>query len=853
MTEAQTPAAEAQGQKPGLPANENILYGLMAVLAAGLGVAVYLVRHKLALKTGILKDSSCNFGSTLNCDAVNTSQYSELFGLPIAMYAIPTYAVMLYLSWLGLKALTTGDDKEKQQGVVALTAVAGIGLLATAHSLYMAYLSTAVLGVYCVFCMSLYAVNIVSTFLAIKAGPGTVGNAISGSIDALTNLKAPVGNAILVVVIAGGIAYVGQDMTFEKFDAMAIECTKKGLPPTCHSDGTLAGGQAAPAAVAGANNPAAGAQAGAAQAGAAAPAPKPKLTGSYNDPECQPVRYDLGSVKRGGKKTDDGWTEFHPPVGKCDFIKGDPNGVVTVVKFADFQCPYCRYLALTMDAVIKEYEGKPVRFVMKNFPMNGRCNPRMSGYDKHPNACEASWAGRCAGLQGKFWEMHDIMYANQQALDEVNLRKHAQSIGLDLAQYDTCMKDPNTHQSIVADFNLAYHGGIYGTPRTYINGIALSGSGSKSIMKFHIDRALKQAEGGGEKKVVEKAAKTDGTTMIQARTKAGNFYIDAYENSLTKDGKAAQVPGAVPARVNWMQAKMACEKAGKRLCSEEEWVSACSQEPAEDNNNNGMYGDDDVEGEMYPYGGVYQPGNCHDQGDKYHGKALATGNKEQCRTPSAIYDLTGNISEWVGLSKDKATLMGGHASSGEYAACNQRAFIRGIGNRNATTGFRCCADSNVKSKKYAQSDLQEVVEDLRGRPVPEFSAATNDGKKISHKDLKGKVTLLNFFASWCGPCKKEMPYLVKHHEEFGKKGLQILGVGVDDEGSASLDFAKSYGVKYPVATDPDNVLMGTWQVYSMPATFLIDRQGVVKYYTTGFKPEEDAPRLKSRIEQLLAR
>ncbi len=79
------------------------------------------------------------------------------------------------------------------------------------------------------------------------------------------------------------------------------------------------------------------------------------------------------------------------------------------------------------------------------------------------------------------------------------------------------------------------------------------------------------------------------------------------------------------------------------------------------------------------------------------------------------------------------------------------------------------------------------------------------------------------------------------------------GGGGAADGSASLEFAKKYGVKYPVVTDPDNVLMGTWQVYSMPATFLIDRKGVVKFYSTGFKPEEDAPRLKSRIEQLLKR
>ena len=847
QSSAQPSGAPPNNQPAGLPQSENILYALLAVLAGGLGVGVYLVRHKLALKAGILKDSACNFNATFNCDAVNMSEQSDLFGLPVSLYAIPTYAVMIFLVWKAIQGVTAGTDDARKDGKVALTAVAGIGLLTCLHAMYLAYISSAVLGAYCLFCMTLYAVNLISTGLAIAAGPKTVGNAISGSIEALTQLAKPVAPAIIVTITAFGIAYIGQDMAGEKFDGMAKQCMEKGLAPTCHSDGTFAGTAAAagspakPAVVAGAENPAKPAVA------------QPKTAEALPPGKCNPVEYDLANVKVGGKKVEDGWTEFYPPVNSCDFIKGDPNGVVTVVKFADFQCPYCRYLALTMDAVVKEYEGKPVKFVMKNFPMNGRCNPPMATYDKHPNACESSWAGRCAGLQGKFWEMHDEMYANQQSLDEVNLRKHAEKVGLDLAKYDVCMKDPNTQASIKADIQLAYKAGIYGTPRTYINGIMVTGSGSKSIMKYHIDRALKAAEGGPAEKEKKIAEKTDGTTMIKSRTKLGTFFIDAYENSIGKDGKATATPGAVPQRVNWLQAKMACEKAGKRICTEEEWVSACSGEPAEDNNNNGMWGDDDVEGQMYPYGATYQPGNCHDQGDKYAGKALATGSKDQCRTPSAIFDLAGNISEWVGPSKDKATLMGGHSSSGEYAACNQRAFVRGIGNRNATTGFRCCADSDVKSKKYAQSDLQEVVEDLRGRPAPTFSAETKDGKTIDNSFFKGKTTLVNFFASWCGPCKKEMPYLVKYAKQYKNKKFQILGIGVDDDGAASLEFAKTHNVDYPIVTDPDNVLMGTWQVYSMPATFLVDSAGVVKFYSTGFKPEEDAPRLKSRIETLLGK
>jgi len=525
-----------------------------------------------------------------------------------------------------------------------------------------------------------------------------------------------------------------------------------------------------------------------------------------------------------------------------------------VVKYADFQCGYCRYLALTMDPVVKKYADKPVRFVMKNFPMNVKCNPRMAGYDKHPFACEASFAARCAGLQGKFWEFHDHLYANQDSINNENITKWAQSFKFDMAKFNHCITAPETKEFIRQEIQIAFRAGIYGTPRTYINGRLVTGSASKSILEYHIDLALKEAEGkaagGGGEQV---AAKTDGTTMIKVNGANAAFWIDAYEGSLSKSGKAVQAPGVVPARINWYDAKSACEKAGKRLCTEEEWVTACAGKPAVDDNNNGMFGDDTVEGRMYPYGAFYKVGTCNDNGDKYHGKAVAAGSKEQCRTPSGIFDMGGNIAEWVNSDKDKITLMGGHSSSTERAACNDRAYSPGAGRRNQTTGFRCCADANIKTAKAEldPSRLEPVIETYKFKPSPDFEAETSDGKKITAASFKGKATLLNFFASWCGPCKKEMPYLVKHQNNYGKKGFQIFGVGVDTDAQASLDFAKEYKANYSIITDPESVLMGTFMVYSMPATFLIDKKGVIQYQSTGFKPEEDAARLEDAIKRLL--
>jgi protein-disulfide isomerase/peroxiredoxin/uncharacterized membrane protein len=829
-------ATDAQrGAPTGLPATPALLHALMAVLAVGIGIAIYMVRHKLLLETGLIVNSSCNINTTINCDAVNTSQYSALFGLPIALYAVPTYAVMAFLTWLGVVGVGSSDEALRKRGALALAAVATIGVLTVAHAMYMAYLSSVVLKTYCLFCMSLYVVNIASTVLAIKAGPGSVGAAFEGAIEGLKAFAPPVPQAVAVLLAVGFVSWLGYDQMHRVYDAEALAKIAGGAPVAVGAAATAeapAGG-AAPAAVA---------------AEAAPPVGKDCADGP---------QYDIADAKIGGQQTkEDGWTEVYYPIDEdCDFFYGNPKAKVTFVKVADFQCPYCRYLAMTIDPIMKEYKDR-VRFVMRHFPMNVRCNPRMSGYDKHPNACEASWAAHCAGLQGKFWEMHDHLYANQQALDEYNLDKHAQTLGLDMAKFRVCMKDSKTHEFIKRDIAIAYKGGIYGTPKAYINGRLVTGSGSKAIFKYHLDLALKEAESGaavagGSGGAEAAAPKSDGTSMIAAKTASKSFYIDAYEASIGKDGKAYSKPGAKPARVAWADAKAACEKAGKRLCSEEEWVSACTGTPAVDNNNNAQFADDDVEGRMYPYGAFYEANRCMDQGDKYHGNPVPTGSMEQCRTPSGIFDLAGNISEWVGDTKDNATLLGGHTASGEGARCNDRAFQPGIGRRNHTTGFRCCADNDVKTADVDMNALQPVLETMLGQQVPDFEVQDSEGKTIRSRDFKGKVTLLNFFASWCGPCKKEFPYLVKYQEELKSRGFQIIGVGVDNESSASFEFAKGYNANFPIIGDPDSVLMGKLMVYSMPGTFLLDKTGKIVYMHTGFKPEEDAAPLKAAIEKQL--
>jgi protein-disulfide isomerase/uncharacterized membrane protein len=821
----------------GLPKQPGLLYGLFALCAAGIGVGAYLVRHKLHVTLDPTYVSSCNLGGAVNCDKVNVSGASEIFGLPISLFAIPTYAVIAYLGYVALRAMSATDAAARKAGATALDAASGIGLLVCASSFYLAYYSTAVVEAYCLYCISLYVIGLGATALAIAAGPKTVGNAIGNALQALIKFADPVPLALGVVVIAGGLAWMGYDSTKSHLEA---EYKAK-------IDQQFATGGAAPANVPQAQPTAQGA--------ASAQVPPPSAPPSAGQVE-QAREGCLKPGEHGGQKTEDGWTLFNTPLDELDYFYGPKDAKVTVVKYSDFECPYCRYLALTMEPLKEKYKDK-VRFVMKHFPMNPTCNRYMVGYDKHPNACNAHIAGVCAGRQGKFWEMHDKLYANQPKLDPAANRTYAEEIKLDMAAYDACVKDPSVLERLTHDINMTIRSGANGAPRTYINNRLVTGSASTSILDYYIQKALASTDacpeggsgtGGGAQAA---APKSDGTHMIKAKTAKSEFWIDAYEASLTSDGKAIAQPGFDPAMASWMEADTACKAAGKRLCTEEEWQSACTGVPAVDENNNGQFADDNVEGNMYPYGAFYTAGTCVDQEDKYKGKPLKSGAKDGCRTQSGIFDLGGNIGEWTGATKETAGLMGGHTSSGERAACNQRAASFGIGNRNMTTGFRCCADSDVVQAKANPNQVAETDANLVGKPVPPFSAKDTAGNAIDTAQWKGKVTLVNFFASWCGPCKKEMPELVNLYKAHKAKGFQVISIGVDRQAQASVDFAKGFEVPYPIVTDEESELMGRFNVYSMPATFIVDRQGVVRYYDTGFKPEEQLEKLRNAITSLL--
>src|SRR5215470_16867328 len=120
-----------------------------------------------------------------------------------------------------------------------------------------------------------------------------------------------------------------------------------------------------------------------------------------------------------------------------------------------------------------------------------------------------------------------------------------------------------------------------------------------------------------------------------------------------------------------------------------------------------------------------------------------------------------------------------------------------------------------------------VAGQLRGKVAPDFELKTLDGKTVKLSDFRGKGVLLNFWATWCGPCKIEMPWFVELQKEYGPQGLEIVGIAMDDEGSNETiaKFIKQMGVNYTILVGKDSVGESYGGVGVLPTTFFIDRDG----------------------------
>ena len=137
-----------------------------------------------------------------------------------------------------------------------------------------------------------------------------------------------------------------------------------------------------------------------------------------------------------------------------------------------------------------------------------------------------------------------------------------------------------------------------------------------------------------------------------------------------------------------------------------------------------------------------------------------------------------------------------------------------------------------------------------GAPAPALSGTDLRGKSLSLAKLKGKVVVVDFWASWCGPCKEEMPVLERLYKKYKANGLVVVGVSVDQDAANAQKFIKEFGVSFPSIHDADHSIADRYKPAKMPTSSIIDRKGTIRFIHAGFKAK-DARAMEKEIRSLL--
>lgn len=167
-------------------------------------------------------------------------------------------------------------------------------------------------------------------------------------------------------------------------------------------------------------------------------------------------------------------------ISEDDPVLGPEDAPITIIEFADFQCPFCqRHAQETYPQLVEQY-GDEIRFIYKDFPLSSI----------HPEAYPAALAGQCALAQNKFWEYHDLLYSARLELGRETYLAYAQELGLDMDAFTNCLDDQTYAQTVQEDYNVGTNLGVSSTPTFFINGVAVVGAQPFSLFAEIIDYEL---------------------------------------------------------------------------------------------------------------------------------------------------------------------------------------------------------------------------------------------------------------------------------------------------------------------------------------------------------------------------
>jgi len=143
-----------------------------------------------------------------------------------------------------------------------------------------------------------------------------------------------------------------------------------------------------------------------------------------------------------------------------------------------------------------------------------------------------------------------------------------------------------------------------------------------------------------------------------------------------------------------------------------------------------------------------------------------------------------------------------------------------------------------------------AVADIVGQPAPDFALRSMKGPSMRLSEHLGEVVIINFWATWCGPCRQEMPLLDELYGKYQRAGLVMLSVNIDENAGPAIEMAQTLEISYPVLFDTRKEVSRAYDVSAMPVTLLVDRAGVVRYVSEGYKPGYEK-RYTEKLRELL--
>jgi len=137
-----------------------------------------------------------------------------------------------------------------------------------------------------------------------------------------------------------------------------------------------------------------------------------------------------------------------------------------------------------------------------------------------------------------------------------------------------------------------------------------------------------------------------------------------------------------------------------------------------------------------------------------------------------------------------------------------------------------------------------------GEAAPDFELVSLEGERVKLSELRGQPVVLNFWATWCTPCRKEMPEFQKLVDQYGEAGLKVYGINVGEAEVAVADFRERVGVRFPILIDEEETVQSDYRILPLPATFFVDQEGVIRGV---YQYQMSLPQMEAEVTRLLRR